>query len=200
MFFCDDDRQRYLELLGKYARKHRLAVQAYCLMTNHVHLVVVPKTEASLAGALKPLHTIYSQHVNFTQGLSGRLWQGRFFSCPLDDEHAIAALRYVERNPVRAGLVAVAEDYLWSSAPAHCGDGTDPVINDALEMPAWLTTPDQWSGWLREPWEPEEAATSRLRRCTRSGRPAGGTTFLDHVESVAGRVLRAGKVGRPGIN
>jgi len=83
VFFIDADRERYLELLGEYAARHGLAVQAYCLMTNHVHLVVVPRAEGSLAAVLKPVHTRYTQHVNRTQGVSGRLWQGRFFSCPL---------------------------------------------------------------------------------------------------------------------
>jgi len=87
VFFTAADRQRYLELLGEYAEKHGLAVQAYCLMTNHVHLVVVPRAEASLAAALKPVHMRYAQHVNWTQHIGGRLWQGRFFSCPLDEEH-----------------------------------------------------------------------------------------------------------------
>ena len=104
VFFTAADRQRYLELLAEYAEKHGLAVQAYCLMTNHVHLVVVPRAEASLGAALKPVHMRYAQHVNWTQHIGGRLWQGRFFSCPLDEEHLWAAVRYVECNPVRAGM------------------------------------------------------------------------------------------------
>ncbi|HUU58732.1 MAG TPA: transposase, partial [Phycisphaerae bacterium] len=91
VFFTDVDRRRYLELLGEYAAEYRLAVQAYCLMSNHVHLVVVPFDSPSLSGALKPLHLRYAQHVNRTRGLTGRLWQGRFFSCPLDEEHLWAA-------------------------------------------------------------------------------------------------------------
>jgi putative transposase len=82
VFFTDADRARYLELLSKYATRSGLAIQAYCLMSNHVHLVAVPQGEASLSAALKPLHMRYAQHVNWTQRISGRLWQGRFFSCP----------------------------------------------------------------------------------------------------------------------
>jgi putative transposase len=93
VFFCDGDRRVYLELLQKYAQRHGLDIVAYCLMTNHVHLVVVPHTAQALAGTLKPLHLRYAQHVNWTQGLTGRLWQGRFFSCGLDDAHLFSAVR-----------------------------------------------------------------------------------------------------------
>ena len=196
VFFAAADRQRYLELLGEYAAKHGLAVQAYCLMTNHVHLVAVPQREASLAGALKPLHMRYAQHVNRTQGLSGRLWQGRFFSCPLDQEHLWAAVRYVECNPVRAGLVERAEDYRWSSAGAHCGLRGDGVLSDPCEMTSSLA-PEKWRQWLGEPWENEEEMVARLRQCTRTGRPAGGASFIDRLEQLVGRLLRAKKVGRP---
>ena len=196
VFFTAADRVRYLELLAEYAAKHGLAVQAYCLMTNHVHLVVVPRSETSLAAALKPLHTRYTQHVNWTQSVSGRLWQGRFYSCPLDDEHLWAAVRYIERNPVRAGLVERAEDYRWSSAGARCGLRADGVLSDPCDLVSRLT-PTKWRGWLREPWEDEEEMAVRLRQCTRTGRPAGGTDFIARLESVVGRVLRAKKVGRP---
>ena len=121
VFFCDDDRRRYLDLLAKYGAKHGLAVHAYCLMTNHVHLVVVPETAESLAAALKPLHLRHAQELNHRLNISGILWQGRFHSTPLDERHFWAAVRYVERNPVRTGMVEHAWDYPWSSAAAHCG-------------------------------------------------------------------------------
>ena len=84
VFFSDADRLRYLALLGTYCRKYGLAIQAYCLMSTHVHLVAVPREEASLGAALKPLHMRYAQYVNWSRQVTGRLWQGRFFSCPLD--------------------------------------------------------------------------------------------------------------------
>jgi len=196
VFFAEADRERYLELLDKYAAKHGLAVQAYCLMTNHVHLVVVPQAEASLAATLKPLHMRYTQHVNRVQRLSGRLWQGRFFSCALDDEHLWAAVRYVERNPVRAGMVEQAEDYRWSSAAAHCGLRADGVLSDPCELTSRLT-PAKWRHWLREPWEAEADMVARLRQCTHTGRPAGGASFIARLEALVGRVLRPKKGGRP---
>ena len=172
VFFAAADRLRYLELLDRCCRKYGLAVQAYCLMTNHVHLVAVPRAEASFGEALKPLHMRYAQHVNRVQGMSGRLWQGRFFSCPLDDQHLWAAVRYVERNPVRAGVAEHAEDYRWSSAAAHCGLCHEALLSDPCELTAQMN-PQRWRQWLGEPWEDEELLTSRLRRCTSTGRPAG---------------------------
>jgi putative transposase len=99
---------------------------------------------------LKPLDLRYAQHLNWTQGTSGRLWQGRYFSCPLDEEHAWAAIRYVERNPVQARMVRRAENYAWSSAAAHCGMREDPVLSclpkgrpvEVVDWSAWLANAD----------------------------------------------------------
>jgi len=109
VFFDDGERQRYLQLLLEYSAKHGMEILAYCLMTNHVHLVAVPARIDSLARGMKSLDLRYAQHVNWHQGICGRLWQGRFLSCPLDEDHLWAAIRYVERNPVRARLVRKAE-------------------------------------------------------------------------------------------
>lgn len=192
VFFSEADRRVYLELLAQYGQRHGLAVVAYCLMTNHVHLVVVPRTAEALGAALKPVHLRYAQQVNWTQGLSGRLWQGRFFSCPLDERHLRAAVRYVERNPVRAGLVGKAEEYAWSSAPAHCGHRDDPLLSDPFDLAASV---GDWSAWLSE--GEEEAVTSALRRNTHTGRPLGDAGFLDHIERLIGRVVHPRKAGRP---
>ena len=192
VFFSDADRQAYLDLLAEYAAMHGLNIQAYCLMPNHVHLVAVPGTADALSGTLKPVHCRYVQHVNWTHGLTGRLWQGRFFSCALDDAHFLAAVRYVERNPVRAGLVSRAEEYLWSSAAAHCGLRDDPVVPGAAGLAARI---GGWSKWLRE--EDDPAEVSALRCNTRTGRPLGGEGFLNLLERLLGHTVRPRKAGRP---
>ena len=192
VFFTDADRVRYLELLKAYADKHGLAVQAYCLMSNHLHLVVRPRTEASLAGALRPVFLRYAQHVNRTQGLSGRLWQGRFFSCPLDEVHFWEAVRYVERNPVRARMVRKAERYAWSSAAAHCGLREDLLLADAAELAGQV---GDWSAWLRE--GQDDGMVGAIRGGTRTGRPVGSDGFIGRLERMLGRVLRPRKGGRP---
>ena len=195
VFFSDSDRRVYLDFLGKYAAQHRLDIIAYCLMTNHVHLVATPRTEKSLSNALKPVHLRYTQHVNWTHGLSGRLWQGRFFSCALDDAHLLSAVRHVERNPVRAGLVARAEDYPWSSAPARCGLRRDHLLVDVPEL---ASQAGDWSAWLRA--EDESATVSALRLHTCTGRPLGSTAFLNLLENLLGRTVRPRKPGRPPKN
>ena len=116
VFFSIVDRKRYLEWLVKYSRHHRFDILAYCLMTNHVHIVGIPRYATSMARLLHIVNLRHTQSVNQEQGWNGVLWQGRYFSSPLDDVHLWACIRYVEQNPVRMGIVSKAEDYIWSSA------------------------------------------------------------------------------------
>jgi len=197
VFFSERDRQIYLELIAHYAAKHDVAVVAYCLMSNHVHFVVVPATEASLARAFKPSHIRYTQHVNRAQGLAGRLWQGRFFSCPLDTPHLWTAVRYVERNPVQAGLVTKAEDWPWSSARGHCGLAADTLLSDPCGLTDQLG-PEPWVQWLRQPWERQEKANlAVIQEATKMGRPAGSEGFISRLEKLTNRSLRIRRPGRP---
>ncbi len=148
VFFTDDDRRAYLAWLVEYAGKQGVDILAYCLMSNHVHLVAVPPEEDSLQRALKPLHMRYAQRVNRARGWSGHLWQGRFFSSALGERYLWAAIRYVERNPVRAGMVGRAEDYPWSSASSHCGVRADPVLTrERFWVEAFAGIGD-WAAWL----------------------------------------------------
>lgn len=195
VFFDDDDRRRYLELLAEYAAKHELAVLAWCLMSNHVHLVARPAHERSLAGCLGPVHLRYAQHVNWRRGWQGRLWQGRYYSCVLDGPHALAAVRYVERNPVRAGLVARAEEYAWSSAAGHCGLAEDALVTADEALSAAVGAAHEWRDWLAI--EPPAAVVDHVRRHTLTGRPAGDGEFVAQLEQQCGQRLTARPVGRP---
>lgn len=194
VFFTDEDRQRYLQLLLEYSSMHGLRTLAYCLMPNHVHLVCVPEYIHSLARVFRPVDLRYTQHFNFLQNITGRLWQGRPFSCPLDDDHLWAAIRYVERNPVRARIVRKAENYAWSSAAAHCGLRNDPLLSP-LQRPVRVKSED-WSEWLAEKDDPGMLAAIRLH--TRTGRPAGNKKFIAAIESLTKRHLQARSIGRPG--
>ena len=188
VFLCDRDRGRYLSMLADYRARYGLRVWAYCLMTNHVHFVAVPDAADSLGRTLRDTHQAYASWLNRRLGESGHLWQGRFFSCVLDDAHLWAAVRYVERNAVRAGLVARAEDWPWSSAAAHCGLRGDPLLSP-VEMP-WPVA--DWSAYLGEE---DEAEREAIRQQTRTGRPCGSAAFLDHLQSTLGPILRPRKRG-----
>ena len=119
VFFDDEDRRLYLDILQRYKNKYRIKILAYCLMGNHVHLLVVPGQEVSLARAMGGINLVYTQHVTRKYNRSGRLWQNRFFSSVVEEEPYLwAVMRYMEQNPVRARLVKKAEDYPWSSARA----------------------------------------------------------------------------------
>jgi putative transposase len=192
VFFSDADRRRFLGLLREYSQDCGLELLAYCLMTNHLHLVVVPEHENSLARVLKPVNLCYAQYVNRTQGWCGRLWQERFYSCPMDPSHTLVAVRYVERNPVRAGLVPGAEDYPWSSAAGHTGSKVDSLLSDQHGL---LSGIDNWSDWLKA--EDETETVTRLKLYTRTGRPLGNETFTQFIELKTGRELRPKPHGRP---
>jgi len=192
VFDDDVDRRRYLELLQEYGERHGLKLVAYCLMPNHVHLVAIPLKKTSLSAALKPVHLRHAQQLNRSRGEGGLVWQGRFYSCPMDDEHTWTAIRYVERNPVRAKMVRHAEDYPWSSAPAHCGLLADPLLTELDPRPA---EESEWATWLEG--ADDAQVLERLRSRTRTGRPVGSEAFVEKLEGIVGRVLRARKVGRP---
>ena len=133
VFFTDEDREQYLKWLKEYSKKHSVEILAYCLMTNHIHLIVVPTTESGLQDMLKPLHMRYAQRINRQRGWKGHVWQGRYFSSSLDEQYMWAAIRYVERNPVRARIVRKAENYRWSSAPAHCQRAESELLTSKVQ-------------------------------------------------------------------
>lgn len=192
VFLDDEDRETYLTLLRQYRKKHGLEILAYCLMHNHIHLLAVPKETDSLARTLADTHMRYAQHFNWKHSQTGHLWQGRFFSCVLDERHALAAARYIERNPIRAGLVGRAWDYGWSSATAHVSEKSDSLLSDRWPSGQQLM---QWRDLLSEAGD--DARLRGIRLHTRTGRPLGTEGFLDKVERMLGRTVRPGKGGRP---
>mgnify|MGYP006278007551 CR=1 FL=1 len=118
-FFCDADYRAYLGLLAEWSRRCKVRVWAYCLMPNHVHLILVPSTPEGRSEAVGQVHQRYTRRINFRQKWRGYLWQGRFGSFVLDDTHLLRAAAYVERNPVAAGLAGEATAWAWSSAAGH---------------------------------------------------------------------------------
>ena len=194
IFFVDDDRRVFLDMLRQAACRFGLTIDGYCLMTNHVHLVAVPKNEDSLFPAFKRVNQLYTQYVNRLHGRSGHLWQGRFFSCCMDEPHRWSALIYIERNPVRAKLVRRAWQYPWSSAAAHCGQADTSGL---LHLGPWrqAVPGDAWRENLTAVQDAGEI--EHLRLASSRGRPLGSDSFLSKLENKLGRRLRALPIGRP---
>ena len=193
VFFCDGDRKMYLNLLRDHARRADLRILSYCLMTNHIHLVVVPEHAESLKNGLGRTHNDYSRWLHVRRRQTGHLWQNRFFSCPLDEAHLAETLRYVELNPVRAGLVKIAWAWEWSSAPARI-DGRDAhgLLHESALCGECIG--ENWQRILEAGWA-ATALWKRIREATHTGRPLGGDTFLDAAEREMGRQLRPAKRG-----
>jgi putative transposase len=190
-FFNDGDYAAYIELMADWCREEGVEIWAYCLMPNHVHLIAVPNTETGLRRAIGEAHRRYTRRINFREKWRGYLWQGRFASFIMDEPHLLAAARYVELNPVRAGLAADAGQWPWSSAKPHLTGRDDHLVKTArlLAMVA------DWKAFLDTALQADELRD--LREHGRTGRPLGSALFLDRLESTVGRVLRPQKGGRP---
>ena len=188
-FLSDEDYSAYIDLVAEGCQAAATEVWAYCLMPNHVHLILVPSAADGLRAALGEAHRRYTRRINAREGWSGYLWQGRFNSFAMDEAHLAACVRYVEANPVRAGLADRAEDWPWSSARAHLAGADDRLVKVApmLERIA------DWRGFLADAVADE--TLHRLRRHSRTGRPCGGADWIDGLERSTGRSLKAQKPG-----
>jgi putative transposase len=193
VFFDDEDRQTYLNLLLKYTRTYDVAIWAYCLMSNHVHLLAVPDTDTGLARGIGLTNMLYTQYLNRKLTQSGRIWQNRFFSCIVEsNQYLWAVARYIERNPVKVGMAAAAPDYRWSSAAAHVTGSSDPLLADE----SWLAA-DERNGYAEFLGMEDEEMNDDIRRATRTGRPFGSEQFIDRMEFSLNQRLRPGSPGRP---
>jgi putative transposase len=189
VFFGDDDYLAYRTLLAQSCRDAGVAVWAYCLMPNHVHMILVPSDPDGLRAALGDAHRRYSREVNFREGWRGYLWQGRFASFPMDEPYALTCARYIELNPVRAGLVRRARDWRWSSARAHLSGKDD----DVASVRPLLDLAPKWTDLLGEGLE--DAEREALRACERTGRPLGSPKFIARLEKRLHRPLLRRKPG-----
>jgi len=194
VFQGDDDYRAYIDLIRESCRKTGTEIWAYCLMSNHVHLILVPSTEDGLRAALGDAHRQYTRHVNFRENCRGHLWQERFHSFAMDESYLLAAVRYVELNPVHAHMVKQADEYKWSSARTHLAGKDDELVN----VSPMLARVSDWRAYLDCGLDEPMKKTFQLHG--RTGRPLGDDTFLDKLEQMAGRVLRPHKPGRKRID
>ena len=190
VFFSDDDYGAYRALLAEGCRAAGVEVWGYCLMPNHVHLILVPSDAGGLRAALGEAHRRYSRRINFREGWRGYLWQGRFASVAMDDDHLLAAARYVELNPVRARLAERPQDWPWSSARAHLTGRDDALVS---VEPMLSRVPD-WPALLGQGLAEDEHEA--LRRGERTGRPLGSQAFVATLERDLDRPLARRKPGR----
>lgn len=194
IFRNDEDRSQYLFWIDEYSRKFHLSVWAYCLMDNHVHFIVQPRKEESLAKVFSVAHMRYSQYFNKERKASGHLWQGRFYSCLLDEPYLMAAMRYVERNPVRAKMVKRPWEWEWSSAAVHIG-GTDGMVHVVEIKKSLGVSIGSWRDYI----DSDENApdVEAIRRHTMTGRPLGRDGFIGTLSRKLGRVISVLPRGRP---
>ncbi len=194
LFESDADRRLYLALIRSESLNHGLEILAYCLMTNHVHFIAVPRHEESMAHVFKYANMKYSAYFNKRKGMGGHLFQGRFFSSVMDEEHTVVCARYVERNPVRARIVAKPWEWEWSSASVHCGilksDLACARLFDYVNI-----SQGEWQEYIT--FSDDTNDVLMIRNQTRKGRPLGENGFVKNVERKLGRELILKPVGRP---
>lgn len=190
IFFESGDQDVYIDLLARHCAKNGVAVWAYCLMPNHVHLVLTPQTTDGFARAIGDAHRRYTTFINARGGWHGHLFQSRFASVALDEAHLIAAVRYVSLNPVRARLVARAEEWPWASTRAHLAGSDDalvsvaPVLSRVRDFPGLLDC------------AASETEFAGLRAAEGTGRPLGNEQFIEGLERLLRRRIARRAPGR----
>ena len=189
IFIDKKDYYRFIDLLKDTSDLWNLRIAAYCLMPNHVHLVMVPSSEDGLRATLGEAHRHYTLHINFRQGWRGHLWQERFHSFLMDEDYLLATVRYVESNPVAAGLCRHPGEWPWSSARAHL-EGTDDIL--VIVKPMLDRVPD-WEAYLSSNTRSDRAES--IRRHNRTGRPLGSIEFVKILEKQTGKILTPKRPG-----
>ena len=193
VFFAIDTRKKYLELVNEYAGQWDASVLAYCLMTNHIHLLIKPHQDDSLAKMMQGVSQGYAKYINKRYKRTGRLWESRYYSCVVDEESYLwQVARYIEKNPKRAGLVKQEEDYPYSSARAHVLDAPDDVLTEELfdkeERNSYIE-------FLKT--EPTDKETSNIRKATKIGRPLGDENFIIKIGKLLDRQFQKTAPAKP---
>jgi len=193
VFDSEVDYKQYCEWINEYTNEYNLDILAYCLMPNHVHFIAIPHAEDALAKTFNTAHMRYSHYLNKRRGVKGHLWQGRFYSCILDDAHLYRAIRYVEKNPMRAKMVKQPWDYDYSSAKDHLRQREgEPLIKLNLEY-----QPIQFHEWKEYLQEGDPGICNEMRLKTSRGLVIGTQNFINTLEKRLNRSLKCYNQGRP---
>ena len=188
-FFDDSDYKAYVDLIKELKAVVGVDIWAYCLMPNHIHMIAIPNTKQGLARLFGVAHHRYAMRVNALHNWRGHLWQERFYSVVMDETHTLAAMRYVELNPVRAGLCKRADDWPWSSVHGNMGHKSDEIVDDS-EIRNIIV---DWRRFLFEDSGP--GIFDSLRDQTNTGRPTGDEHFIETLERKTGRRIRRSNPG-----
>jgi putative transposase len=197
-FRAEADYLVYLSHLRRLTAKHGCDVHAYCLMTNHVHLLVTPRTEGSCTALMRDLGRRYVPYFNLRHERTGTLWEGRFRSCIVESaSYVLACYRYIELNPVRAGMVDHPGSYPWSSYAANSGPLADPMIREHAEFEALAGDVEKRRASYRGLFETEldETLLEAIRDATNSGYPLASKTFKSSRIAALGWPTGPGKPG-----
>ena len=190
-FFEEGDYALYCDLLAQSADKAGAEVWCYCLMPNHVHVIIVPSDADGLRRTFADTHRRYTGFINARHRWTGHLWQGRFGAVAMDEAHLAAAVRYVSLNPVRARLVSRAQDWRWSSVAAHLAEADDGLVRVAPALERY----GRFADFLGEARDDEAVTWRNLRMSETSGRPLGSAAWIEALEARTGRTLKPQKRG-----
>lgn len=199
-FLSDGDRMHYLDLLGRAAAGEGCSVHAYVLMSNHVHMLVSPSEPSSPSRMMKRLGEVYVAHFNKRHGRTGTLWEGRFKSSVVDSAlYLLQCYRYIELNPVRAGMVTRPRDHPWSSYRANAEGAASILLTPHPEYIALAATVEERCATYRRLFGAamSDDELELMRRSINSGSPLGSSEFVAQMELRTGRQLHRNKGGRP---
>ena len=189
VFFQEDDYHHYLKLISYWCKKEGVEIWSYCLMSNHVHLIVKPQANSNLSRAIGETHRRYTQRINLRENWRGYLWQGRFSSFPMDEPYWLSAAAYVELNPVKTGMVNMPWDYRWSSVHAYLSGES----NDILTLNPLRNQVKDWKTFLK--LRMKNNTSAEFESHERTGRPMGNERFIKRISDMLGRDLLPKKPG-----
>jgi putative transposase len=201
-FFRESDYRFYLATLAEQSACFDCDVHAYCLMTNHIHLLITPAAAAGPSLLMKRLSQRYVQYVNSSYGRTGTLWEGRFKSClAQDDRYALCCYRYIELNPVRAGIVESPDRYLWSSYSSNAWGAPNGILSPHPHYKALGKNQTERCRNYRALFatELEDTEITAIRLATQGNHAIGTRLFMKQLTSRLGRRVGRGKAGRPKI-
>ena len=199
-FFADEDYHTYLTCLGEGCRRYHVAIHSYCLMTNHVHLLITPQTEDGFSQLMQVVNRRYVRYINHTYRRSGTLWEGRYKASLIDAErYLLTCYRYIEMNPVVANMVHAPEQYRWSSYRCNGWGNPDDVVTAHLQYLALANSPNTRQVAYRALFQARlpEVDIHQIRNCLDYNHPLGNDRFRQYIESALGRSIGYKARGRP---